>query len=297
MCYCAAMTRPACVVQAWDLAGERRPRFTPTPGVGAVVRNLGDTAGLRQMGVHLRSIQPGDAGTNRHFHTVEEEWAYVLSGNGAVRIGPHRMPVRPGSFVGFIPGPRPHHFLAEGDEPLVILEGGERRPQEDVGCYVDIPKWWHLGGKELPADPPPPEEGDASQCVHIDEIADRAFQHEVDPRARRVMRRLNRPTGLVRQAVVWSRVDAGAHSTAFHTHDRTDEWIFILEGRAALRVGDERCEVGPRDFIGHAAGSAAHVMQPLEPLTYLMGGQIDPEDVVTYPEAGVRRVHGVVEPM
>ena len=28
----------------------------------------------------------------------------------------------------------------------------------------------------------------------------------------------------------------GAHSTAFHTHDRTDEWIFILAGLLALII-------------------------------------------------------------
>src|SRR5262249_24775035 len=122
------MGRPACVVHAWDVEGERRPRYTTWPGVGAVVRRLGDAVGLTHMGVQLRTIDPGMAGTNRHFHVVEEEWVYVLSGCGMVRIGPHRLPVRAGSFVGFPPGPRPHHFLAAGDEPLVLLEGGERRP-------------------------------------------------------------------------------------------------------------------------------------------------------------------------
>jgi uncharacterized cupin superfamily protein len=122
------------VVHAWDVSGEQRRRWTPAPGVGAVVRRLGDAVGLTHMGVHLRSIEPGMAGTNRHFHMVEEEWAYVLSGRGTVRIGPHRVPIRAGSFVGFPPGPRPHHFLVEGSEPLVLLEGGERRSAEDHGC-------------------------------------------------------------------------------------------------------------------------------------------------------------------
>jgi uncharacterized cupin superfamily protein len=214
-----------------------------------------------------------------------------------VRIGPHRIAIRAGSFVGFPPGPRPHHFVAQGDEPLVLLEGGERRPAEDYGCYVDVPKWWH-GGKFINAPQPlPPEEGDPSQCLHIDDVPVKEFQHDVDSQARRAMRRLNRPTGLARQAVVWSRVDSGAHSTAFHTHDRTDEWVFILAGRARVRVGDDRCEVGPYDFVGHPAGGLAHMMEPVEPLTYLMGGEINPEDVVSYPDAGVRRIRGGLEPL
>ena len=120
---------------------------------------------------------------------------------------------------------------------------------------------------------------------------------DVDARARRTMRRLDRPTGLVRQAVVWSVVEPGAHSTAFHRHERTDEWVFILSGRAHVRVGNDSFEVGPDDFVGHPCGGPAHVMEPVEPLTYLMGGEIDPDDVVIYPEDGVRRVHGKLEPL
>src|SRR5512147_972884 len=182
------MSRPTCVVQVWDLPGEARPKKTAFPGVASVVRSPGDATGLTRMGVHLRVVSPGMAGTIRHFHTVEEEWAYILSGRGTLRLGPHRIPVRVGSFAGFPPGPRPHHFIAEGDEPLAILEGGERRPQEEVGCYPDIPVWWTYGGKVDPPGPVPPEAGDPSQCVHVDEVEAKLFQHDVDPQARRLMR-------------------------------------------------------------------------------------------------------------
>lgn len=291
------MTRPSCVVQVWDLPGEKRPRFTSPDNVASVVREVSDAAGLTQMGVALRVVQPGWAGTNRHFHEVEEEWTYVLSGVGTVRVGPHRIAVRAGSFVGFPPGPRPHHFLAGGSEPLVLLEGGERRPTEEVGYYVDLGLRWHNRQLVRHEDPLPPEQGDLTQHLHIDDALEREFQHPVDTQARRLMRRLNSAGGLTRQAVVWSRVDPGAHSTAFHTHDRTDEWIFILAGRARVRVGDDVFEAGPNDFIGHPAASAPHVMEPIEPVTYLMGGEINGNDVVIYPEAGLKRVHGNLEPI
>ncbi len=38
-------------------------------------------------------------------------------------------------------------------------------------------------------------------------------------------------------------------------------------------------------------------MQPRTDLTYLMGGQIDPEDVVLYPEAGKRLYRDRIEPL
>jgi uncharacterized cupin superfamily protein len=292
------VSRPPCVARIDQVRGEKRPRFLPGEGVGSIVRRLGDATGLTRMGVSVREIEPGMAGTHRHYHMVEEEWVYVLEGRGTVRIGPHHLPVRPGSFAGFPPGPTPHHLVADWGERLVILEGGERRPAEDFGFYVDLARGWTPGPKLVDAPGPlPPEQGDASQCVHPDDLAPRDHQHDVDAEARRAMKRLERPTGLVRQAVVWSRVEPGAHSTALHTHARTDEWVLVLQGRARARVGDQRFEVGPGDFLGHPAGGPAHVMEPIERLTYLMGGERDADDIVIYPEAGVRRVRGKLEPL
>lgn len=289
------MSRPSCVVHVPDLPAQDRPRFTRPDGVRSRVRAVGDSAGLTRMGVWERSFDPGFAGTNRHFHEVEEEWAFVLSGRGVVRIGPHRIDVRPGHFVGFPPGPRPHHFVAAGDGPMVILEGGERRPAEERGWYVDQGRIWHAGGLEETDAAPPPEQGDPGQCVHVDHLPLETFQHRVDPGARREWRALHEPTGLTRQAVKWARVRPGDRSTAYHSHDRTDEWVYVLDGRARARVGDRVFEVTAGDFLAHPAGGAPHAMEPLAELTYLMGGQIDPDDVVTYPEAGVRRSRAGIE--
>jgi uncharacterized cupin superfamily protein len=134
-----------------------------------------------------------------------------------------------------------------------------------------------------------------SQVVHIDDLEIQSFQHDLDSGARRQMRILHRPSGLLRQAVKWAKVAAGDRSTVFHTHDRTDEWVFVLSGRGFVRVGNERFEVGANDFIGHPAGGPPHAMEPIEDLVYLMGGQIDETDVVTYPEAGFRRVGNTLE--
>jgi uncharacterized cupin superfamily protein len=289
--------RPSCVINVAEIPGEARPRHSAPPGVAAVVRSPGDKTGLTHMGVHVRTIQPGFAGTNRHFHTVEEEWAYVLAGVGTVRIGPLRIAVRPGSFVGFPPGPRPHHFLAEGTEPLVLLEGGERRPAEDSWWYPDLRRMGFHGKLVERYDEPPAEQGDATQVVDIDAVPVQDFRHDLDSAVRRRMHTLHAPTGLVRQAVRIAEVAAGGRSTVLHTHSRTDEWLFILSGSARVRVGHDVFEAGPADFLGHPAGSLPHEMTALEDLTYLVGGEVDAADVVTYPEAGKRRVGGRLEPL
>jgi uncharacterized cupin superfamily protein len=109
------------------------------------------------------------------------------------------------------------------------------------------------------------------------------------------MKSLHKRTGLTRQAVRWTQVEAGDLSTAYHMHERTDEWLYILAGRAQVRLGRTRFEVGPGDFLGHSAGGEPHVVnQPSR--SYLMGGQIDANDVVRYPEAGLRLERGQIVP-
>ncbi len=291
------MTRGGAVVHVPDLPGEPGPRDTKTRGVAAIVRSPGKVAGMRQMGVHVRTVAPGFAGTNRHFHTVEEEWAYVLNGRGKLRIGPLTLPVGPGHFAGFPPGPGPHHFVNDGDEDLVFLEGGESRAAED-GCWYPDARLMSQGRQLVePYREPPPEHGTQAQLQDIESLTVQAFSHDVEPRARRQMRVLHRPTGLKRQAVYWCRVTQGALTTALHTHDRTDEWVFVLDGNGVVRIGDDEFPVGPHDFVGHPAGGEPHVMRAETDLTYLMGGMIDPLDVVTYPEHGLRRLGGKLEPL
>ena len=92
-------------------------------------------------------------------------------------------------------------------------------------------------------------------------------------------------------------IAAGGRSTVLHTHDRTDEWVFILAGRAVAQVGEAEFEVGSDDFIGYPAGGPAHLLTALEPLMYLVGGQVDASDVVTYPLQRKRRIGGRIEPL
>jgi uncharacterized cupin superfamily protein len=179
--------------------------------------------------------------------------------------------------------------------PLVFLEGGERRKSEELGWYVDEGKVWCDGKISDAPGPPPPEEGEVSQGVHVDDREILSFDHQVETTAHHGMRPLSAGTGLIRQVVTWARVKVGDQSTAYHTHTRTDEWVYVLEGRARLRIGGERCEIGPGDFVGHPANGLPHVMEPITELTYLMGGQRDPEDIVLYPEHHQRLVNGRLE--
>lgn len=279
--------RPACIVTVADVGALERDA---TDGVGWRIRPLSDAAGLTRMGVKLREIASGCAGTHLHFHDVEEEWAYVLSGRGHVRVGELVRPVRAGSFAGFPPGPRPHHFVADDDTPLVVLEGGERRGREDLCTYPELGVAAREGVDE-PIDVAalPPFEGDAGQVLHLDDVDERAGPHPLAADAVRHQRSASDRVGLLRQVFVRVRLEPGVESTAFHTHESTDEWVYVLSGEGHVRLSADAYPIGAGDFIAHPARGPAHVMRAGSELVYLMGGQRDADDVVRYPEHGMER--------
>ncbi len=281
--------RPDCIVNSATASRLERPRERCGDGVDWCLVPLSDVAGLTQMGVKIREVPPGRAGTHFHYHDVEEEWAYVLSGSGRLRIGPLTMPVRAGSFAAFPPGPRPHHFQAEGDAPLVLLEGGERRREQDTCTYPDLGLRFMNGQDEAIASGSLPAfGGDARQLVHRDDLEEVRRPHPLTPAAIRFQRGFDAHGGLQRQAIALVRIEPGVESTTFHTHDRTDEWVYLLAGEAELRLGHDTHVVRVGDFIAHPAAGPAHGMRAVSETTYLMGGESLPSDVVTYPELGMQ---------
>src|ERR1041385_9416567 len=61
-------------------------------------KSLGDEAGLKNIGIHLITIAPGDKSTEFHSHKYEDEAIYVLSGHGTEVIGEESHKVGPGAF-------------------------------------------------------------------------------------------------------------------------------------------------------------------------------------------------------
>ena len=280
--------RPRCIVTVRDL---RAIEYCPPDGGGRVearVRLVSDAAGLTQHGVKVREIPPGRAGTQLHFHDVEEEWAYVLAGHGRLMLGPHAIGVRPGHVAAFVPGPSPHHFVAEGDTPLVLLEGGERRPGEDTCTYPGLGVRCRNGVDEpLDVAGLPTLLGNPEHVIHIDDVPEQVRPHPLSPRAVRHMRPIGKALPLARQGISHVRLEPGIESTTYHTHDRIEEWVYVISGELDVRIGDDWLALAEGDFITHRAGSPAHLMRARTLATYLMGGQSLPDDICTYPERGM----------
>jgi len=89
-------------------------------------RALATKTGMQRIGIHLVRIEPGKDSTTHHFHDADEEFIYILSGQGVARIGDEEFDVEAGDFMGF-PAPSPAHSLRNPhSEDLTYLMGGEK---------------------------------------------------------------------------------------------------------------------------------------------------------------------------
>jgi uncharacterized cupin superfamily protein len=117
------------------MAGVRRVHNL-NPAAIRIDKSLGDEVGLKNIGIHLISIAPGDKSTEFHSHKYEEEALYVLSGHGIEVIGESTQKIGPGDFIGFPGGSAAHETVNDGSEPLVCLVIGQRLAQD----VVDYPR-------------------------------------------------------------------------------------------------------------------------------------------------------------
>ncbi|HEX2229010.1 MAG TPA: cupin, partial [Candidatus Binatia bacterium] len=61
------------------MEGERRVHFV-NPKAVRINKSLGDLAGLKNIGVHMMTVAPGDRSSEYHAHRYEDEAIFVLSG-------------------------------------------------------------------------------------------------------------------------------------------------------------------------------------------------------------------------
>ena len=99
-------------------------------------KSLGDEAGLKNIGIHLITIAPGDKSTEFHMHRYEDEAIYVLSGNGTAVIGDTKQKIASGDFIGFPANTVAHETINDGTDPLICLVIGQRLSQD----VVDYPR-------------------------------------------------------------------------------------------------------------------------------------------------------------
>lgn len=105
---------------------------------GRTRQALGDAGGLSQFGVNLVELQPGAASSQRHWHSHEDEFVMMVSGELVLVTDEGETIMRAGDCAAF-PGGKPngHHLVNRSWGPGVFLCIGSRI-QEDAAEYPDI---------------------------------------------------------------------------------------------------------------------------------------------------------------
>jgi uncharacterized cupin superfamily protein len=99
---------------------------------------LGDAAGLTQFGINLLRLPPGEWSSQRHWHTAEDEFVYVVKGEVTLITDEGEEILHAGDCAGFKAGePNGHHLQNRSNEDVLLLEIGTRDPA-DGAFYPDI---------------------------------------------------------------------------------------------------------------------------------------------------------------
>jgi uncharacterized cupin superfamily protein len=112
----------------WDQAWRGRHPFNAASEMRLVP--LGAPAGLKRVGVSLIRVPPGKESFIPHAHLLQEEFVFVIEGEGEVVLDGVVHALGPGDFVGFPTDGVVHSVRATGRNDLVYLTGGESGPVE-----------------------------------------------------------------------------------------------------------------------------------------------------------------------
>jgi uncharacterized cupin superfamily protein len=119
--------------------GSSYPKPFDEPCRGRQRSRLGDAAGLSQFGVNLMRLPPGQWTSQRHWHTAEDEFVWVVAGEVVLVTDEGEQVLRPGDCAGFPAGvANGHHIQNRSHAEAVLLEVGTRREDEDACDYPDI---------------------------------------------------------------------------------------------------------------------------------------------------------------
>ncbi len=103
-----------------------------------IKRVLGDALGLGNFGVNLVTLPPGACSAQRHWHSHEDEFVYVVAGEIVLVTEDGEQLLTAGQVAGFPAGRADgHHLVNKGAAPATYLEVGDRNA-EDVCSYPDI---------------------------------------------------------------------------------------------------------------------------------------------------------------
>ena len=117
--------------------GSSYPEAFREPCRTRIKRALGDALGLSNFGVNLVTLPPGAWSAQRHWHSHEDEFVYVLDGALTLITDGGEQALGAGQAAAFPAGEADgHHLVNKGTAPATYLEIGDRSDQDAV-TYPD----------------------------------------------------------------------------------------------------------------------------------------------------------------
>jgi uncharacterized cupin superfamily protein len=105
-------------------------------------RRLGDACRITKFGVNLVTLAPSGQSALRHWHTLEDEFVYILSGEVVLISQEGEQILKAGMCAGYPAGTRDaHHFINRSNAPAQYLEIGNRI-DGDNAFYPDDDLMW-----------------------------------------------------------------------------------------------------------------------------------------------------------
>jgi uncharacterized cupin superfamily protein len=114
------------------------PKPFDAPHTERVRQRLGDAGHLTDFGVNLMRLPPGNWSSQRHWHSHEDEFVYVLEGELTLIEDKGETLLRAGDCAAFPKNAgNGHHLINKSNKMALYLEVGSRQP-DDVTICSDI---------------------------------------------------------------------------------------------------------------------------------------------------------------
>ncbi|MBB96985.1 MAG: hypothetical protein CML68_20605 [Rhodobacteraceae bacterium] len=115
--------------------------------LGAYERvTLGDPGGLTQYGVAIETLMPGARSSNRHWHSDQDEFLWMIEGRAVVVEEAGEYDITPGEAVCWPAGaPNGHVVINRSDAPCRFLIIGTRTDR-DICRYPDLKRTLYSDG-------------------------------------------------------------------------------------------------------------------------------------------------------
>jgi uncharacterized cupin superfamily protein len=137
-------------------SGGTYPRPFDEPCIAQSCQRLARFAGLTQFGVNVTVVEAGAWSSQRHWHSHEEEFVWVLDGELTLVTDAGEEILRAGDCVAFRSGdPDGHHLVNKSGRPARVLEIGTSDRQDrctypDIDMIADHRGYTHRDGTPYP---------------------------------------------------------------------------------------------------------------------------------------------------